>query len=406
MGYSYSRAYIVNTKAGWMVVFGNGYESTNGKAVLYIVRLSNGNLLRKIDTQYGDATENCNGLSTPALIDIDQDGLVDYVYAGDLLGNMWKFDLTDTDYNEWDIAFKDSSTAPQPLFRALNKNGHAQPITSKPDVILGCDKGKKGYQVIFGTGRLLGKADVANGSTQSIYGIWDWADEWKANGGSAAERATIDKYLGSFETNSAGTRSLSNLSSLAYLSTKAQAASLVEQTEVHSENDTVRVLTQHGINWYSRNENSSISQYHVGWYFDLPDTRERIVQDLRVRDNTALVLTTVPVTNPCENASRSYFMEIDSCTGGRTKSTNLDVNNDQTIDEDDLVLIDDPTSPGGRSWAPASGKVFDEAVFLPVILTVDPNVLERKFFSTAAGEISTVDEAAEKLGIFYWKEVE
>ncbi|MCG8533137.1 MAG: hypothetical protein MI749_21125, partial [Desulfovibrionales bacterium] len=217
LGYTYSQAYIVKTTVGWVVIFGNGYESVNSKAVLYVVRLSDGHLLKKIDTQYGGSTANCNGLSSPALIDVDADGIVDYAYAGDIRGNMWKFDLRDENVSNWKVAFQDAANIPQPLFRAMNKNGHAQAIMAKPDVILSCDRGKLGYMVIFGTGKLLGKIDVSNGSTQSLYGIWDWSDEWAQNGKNAAERKAEDKYLGSFQTARDGTRTFSNLSSLAYL---------------------------------------------------------------------------------------------------------------------------------------------------------------------------------------------
>ena len=104
MGYSYSKAYIVrshDTNNEWVAIFGNGYDSVNGEAVLYILGVD-GTVIRKIHTQ----VTGCNGLSTPALVDIDWDGMVDYVYAGDLKGNLWKFDLTNSDSSKWDSAYK------------------------------------------------------------------------------------------------------------------------------------------------------------------------------------------------------------------------------------------------------------------------------------------------------------
>jgi type IV pilus assembly protein PilY1 len=84
-----------------VVIFGNGYDSVNGEAVLYILNVD-GTLIRKIHTQ----ATGCNGLSTPALVDINWDNRLDYVYAGDLNGNMWKFDLTDSNPDNWDVAYK------------------------------------------------------------------------------------------------------------------------------------------------------------------------------------------------------------------------------------------------------------------------------------------------------------
>ncbi len=201
MGYGFSRAFVVNSNAGWVVIMGNGYESANGKAMLYVFNALTGDLLKKIDTGVGSPTD-CNGLSTPVLIDPDADGKVDYVYAGDLLGNLWKFDLTpgsvgDTTVNNWKVAYNTAtnhSGTPKPLFQAKNEQGHRQPITTKPDVMRHPVSSTKGYIAVFGTGRYLGNADFGDNSVQTIYGIWDWAEEWEALGSPSA-----DKYFGEFQ---------------------------------------------------------------------------------------------------------------------------------------------------------------------------------------------------------------
>ena len=98
-------------------------------------------------------------LSTPALIDVNQDGLVDFAFAGDFLGNMWKFDLRDNSISNWTVAYNtdaDGSGMPQPLFQAKNQAGFRQPITTRPDVMRQCRAGLDGYLVLFGTGRYLG----------------------------------------------------------------------------------------------------------------------------------------------------------------------------------------------------------------------------------------------------------
>ena len=78
----------------WAAVFGNGYNGTGtGRAYLYIVNIETGALITKIDTTVGTALDP-NGLATPAVVDLNGDSIVDYAYAGDLKGNMWKFDLT------------------------------------------------------------------------------------------------------------------------------------------------------------------------------------------------------------------------------------------------------------------------------------------------------------------------
>ncbi len=188
IGYSYSDARILKTYdeerinkgtdyAGYVVVFGNGYDSEDGTAQLYVLNPVSGELIKKIDTGVGPA----NGLSSPAAVDVHNDLKIDYVYAGDLLGNMWKFDFTSDNYNDWQIAFCEGSdqtdhcnalgATPQPLFTAKTN----QPITAAPDVTRHPDY--QGYLVVFGTGKFLGQPDMDNTYMQSLYGIWDWAPD-------------------------------------------------------------------------------------------------------------------------------------------------------------------------------------------------------------------------------------
>jgi type IV pilus assembly protein PilY1 len=131
---------------------------------------------------------------------------VDFAFAGDLLGNMWKFDLRDSSIGNWKVAYNglaDGSGSPQPLFQAKNAAGFRQPITTRPDIMRPCVAARDGYFVLFGTGRYLGIEDFTDaGSIQTIYGVWDWAEDWEGIG-----RNPTDKYLGYFDTN----RQLSNL---------------------------------------------------------------------------------------------------------------------------------------------------------------------------------------------------
>ncbi|RYH53687.1 MAG: pilus assembly protein PilC, partial [Alcaligenaceae bacterium] len=84
----------------WAVVLGNGYNSANQRPVLLIQYLDGAKELVRIaatNDAAGTGRANDNGLGSPRLVDINGDGLVDVVYAGDNLGNMWKFDLTSYD---------------------------------------------------------------------------------------------------------------------------------------------------------------------------------------------------------------------------------------------------------------------------------------------------------------------
>jgi type IV pilus assembly protein PilY1 len=236
MGYSFSKPVIVNSRAGWIVIFGNGYNSFTGIAKLFILDALTGSLMKVINTEVG----SCNGLSSPTPTDVNFDAKVDYVYAGDLRGNMWKFDLTSDDINNWGVAYK-SGTTPKPLFQAISPEGLPQPITAKPDVMVSCTSERDGYLVLFGTGRYLGEFDMYASITNSLYGVWDFGED-----------ADDSEYLGIFQR---GSTQLSN---------QPNSVTLLEQTTVQStetdpnfftvtlgpgQTQKVRVVTNNEVDW-------------------------------------------------------------------------------------------------------------------------------------------------------------
>ncbi|MBG8833098.1 pilus assembly/adherence protein PilC [Neisseria meningitidis] len=124
--------------------------SNDNKTALYVYDLeSNGTLIKKIEVPGGKG-----GLSSPTLVDKDLDGTVDIAYAGDRGGNMYRFDLSGQDPNQWSV---------RTIFQGT------KPITSAPAISQLKDK----RVVIFGTGSDLSEDDVLSTSEQYIYGIFD-----------------------------------------------------------------------------------------------------------------------------------------------------------------------------------------------------------------------------------------
>ena len=199
LGYSFSRPQIIRShdpSAEWIVVVGNGYESTNGQAELVTMGLNSSGQLQwtnYINTGVGNAgPDQCNGLSTPAVLYPHGD----YLYAGDLLGNLWKFDLSGIDRSFWRVYFESANGTPQPLFVAKSNAGYRQPITIQPRITSSCALGARGYMIEFGTGRLLDpEVDGRDKSVQTVYGIWDWSPEWESLGENPQRM-----YLGEFES--------------------------------------------------------------------------------------------------------------------------------------------------------------------------------------------------------------
>ncbi|MEE8364660.1 MAG: PilC/PilY family type IV pilus protein, partial [Gammaproteobacteria bacterium] len=183
LGFSYSRPFIALTNAGtWVAIFGNGYNDTgSGEAQLFIVDIAKGidgawsaTDYKKLSTKVGTSLDP-NGLATPALADLDGNGTVDRVYAGDLQGNMWVFDLSSANAANWAVAYKSGAT-PMPLFTTQGN----EPITAKPVLAShptqpdsNSPSNAPNIMVYFGSGQYLVDADKSSTDVQSFYGVWD-----------------------------------------------------------------------------------------------------------------------------------------------------------------------------------------------------------------------------------------
>ena len=161
----------------WAVIMGNGYNSTSGLPVLLIQSLTKpGRPLYKIQASCTTTPADClakgNGLGQPRAVDVDGNGTADIVYAGDLMGNLWKFDISDPEYS----SAHPEKWAAGVLFRAVGPTGQAQPITSAPVVVPNKDGG---FMVGFGTGKNLSDDDTkdapdpATAPLNSFYALYD-----------------------------------------------------------------------------------------------------------------------------------------------------------------------------------------------------------------------------------------
>lgn len=170
LGYGVGQPTIARMSNGdWAAVFGNGYNGDSHSAVLYIVRLSDGQLLAKIDTGVGDVNAP-NGLASPKLTDWPAlDLSTNYIYAGDLQGNMWRFDVSSQTVNQWDNAGNRSV-----LIQAVDPGNTPQPITARPEVAVNPNDSNT-LMVLFGTGSYFQQLDGGNTQVQSLYGIIDTA---------------------------------------------------------------------------------------------------------------------------------------------------------------------------------------------------------------------------------------
>lgn len=294
LGYNVGAPTIVQMSNGVLAaVFGNGYNSNNHRAVLFVVNLQTGALIQKIDTGEGDAG-NPNGLAAPAVTDWPVSGLrANRIYAGDLHGNLWRFNVGGIP-STW----TDSANITD-IFEAEDAGGDSQPITSAPVIALNPADNTQ-LVVAFGTGSYFRTQDqdMPGAPTQSLYGIFD-----TISGVSSTDRASLRE------------QTITDLGAVVF----------------GTETATVRQVS----------DNLLDPATHGGWYLDLPVDGERVIIEAtfpsgpmqrRVRFSTL-----IPDDDPCGTGRRGFLMDIDLAGGGRTAYSVYDLNRDGSYDSDDMV---------------------------------------------------------------------
>lgn len=162
MGNSFGAPVVIKThKYGWVVVLTSGYNNSDGYGYIYFVNPKTGALLEKVKTP-----SSAPGLTQATAYVLDYtDGTADAIYAGDLNGQLWRFDVTEAK----------GATAPYPapvlLATLTDGSGTAQPVTTQPLVEI--QPTSKQRFVLVGTGQLLASTDITSSAPQTFYSILD-----------------------------------------------------------------------------------------------------------------------------------------------------------------------------------------------------------------------------------------
>ena len=361
LGFTYSRPTVAMTNAvkggvnRWAAIFGNGYQNDGSTpptgvsctASLFVVFLDGGldgiwtkgtdpNTAdyMKIDTEVGtNSAGNCNGLSTPALHDTDGDSILDRVYAGDVQGNMWAFDLTcgasgcgSSDFN---VAYK-QGTNPKPLFTAKGPisttypSGHVQPIMIRPAVATNTSEtttssNAPNLLVLFGTGQYHTVDDYQpTAKINTIYAIWD-------NG---TGKLTDDR--------SNSSASSSTLVQQFIYEEDSSSNPLVARDPVSLEEFPVRINSSNTVDYSSK----------YGWFIDLNAAdsannfaEERLVVDLTIRKDVVFFNTAIPNSQVCGAGGEGWLMGFNFVDGGEPASPVFDSNRNGAIDDSDNATV-------------------------------------------------------------------
>lgn len=290
MGMVMGRPIITRLNNGDMgVIVANGINSTNDRAALLVYDLDTGALISEISTGVGSATAP-NGLFAPVGLDLDVNGTIDYVYAGDMLGNLWKFDLTAGNAATWD-----NTGSRTRLFTATSAGGTVQPITGGLTLAMNPTTFKT--WVFFGTGRLITVGDMVDQSIQSLYGIED---------GTTVARTSLTRRR------------------------------------------TVVATTQSGRQVRAFESTTPLPGSSRGWYIDLvtpptpPGTAEgeRIISSPQMDGTVLEVSSVIPTASACGADGRGYLNALDAFTGTSAKSPYFDVDGDGSFSDETVTYVD------------------------------------------------------------------
>ncbi len=163
LGFTFGDPVVVKTrKWGWVLVFGSGYNNSDGQGYFYFVNPRTGALLEKVGTGAGSTSSDA-GLAHVQPFVLDRtDNTADAVYAGDLLGNLWRLDVTAT---------SGSYPSPVQLAKLTDGSGTALPVTSRPLPVV--QPGTNTRWITVGTGQLLSSGDISNSQDQAFFAIQD-----------------------------------------------------------------------------------------------------------------------------------------------------------------------------------------------------------------------------------------
>lgn len=285
LGHIYGPPAVAHLQGGPVLITGNGYGSQAQRAALLIFDLHTGVLLRQLDVSDRAGASGSNGLSVPVL-QFSANGDLLAAFAGDLHGQLWKFDLASPDPQFWQVAH-----AGTPLFSAAVD----QPITVAPLLHPGITG--DGDLLLFGTGKWLEAVDLRDNAAQAFYAVLDTS---APPPGGLTPAALQEQRISSVSDPLSG--------------------------------QSLRTLSASPVDWHN--------QY--GWYVPLIAedgmrgervTREAVIRHSRVMFTTGVVDT--PAGDPCLTRASGWLMSVALANGGMPAATVLDTNADRQVDHSD-----------------------------------------------------------------------
>ncbi len=294
MGHSFGRPLVSKLPDGrWAVFLTSGYNNSDDKGYLYVLDANNGSIIHTLGTEGSGLREINNYVRNPAI-----DNTTQLLYGGDLEGNIWRFEFK-----------KDGSTKDaKKVVQLVDDSSKPQPITTRIELVP-TSAATERPRILVGTGRLYGSSDLADKSTQSVYGFDDNMD------GISGEslRSRLKQMLLEPSTGAGGQRTR-----------------------------TIKCL----------GSSTDCKDDAKGWYVDLPDSGERVNIDMRVVNSTLVIASNVPSPDVCLAGGYGWINYLDFNTG-QAVIQGADGKGDAS------TMVDGSTISGHATTISGDGKATD-----------------------------------------------
>lgn len=366
VGFTYSSPVIARMANGkWAAIMANGYNNSavqvghrrgGGWSSIIIVDIESGDKVRKLHPLNEECRGNRiepNGVAQPTAVDIDNDNMIDWIYAGDLNGCVYAFDVRDTNPSRWKWG--------ELKHKAVDDNGRSAPITAP--IVVGSHPTGEGVMLYFGTGKYLERNDQNPSQTgRRIYALWDrgpgsdTVNLTRIAGGNMLQQWIENETLQPIDFDNDGT---------------ADTAA------------SIRTITQEPIDW----------NVHEGWYLNLEyqgQHGEQVLASPILRDGKLLVVTHIPTGDECVPDQDGWFMVFDARSGAMLTDSQIDLNGDGKRND--------------GSVAGVSGLVNPHAS--PTIVAAETADVLLSQTSTNPELVSTTLHTSFRSGRLTWKELE
>jgi type IV pilus assembly protein PilY1 len=307
LGHLFGTPSIARLHTGqWAVLLGNGVAPVGNSAALLLVDVHTGALIKRLATPRA-----ASGLAMPLVTDTNGDGNADYAYAGDSLGNLWRFDLFEPNPGSLTKATPPTTAGVEhfrlsfgghPLFST--PNSPAQPISLAPEIVR--HPTENGYLLLVGSGQNVRTTYPESRARQSLYGIWD-------------------RF-----TQGQNTQTVDTVSSDALQQQHLQNAGTIT---VGGEEQERLTLSREPIDW-------SASKGKLGWFIDLRASTasaaaERLLETPQMLGELLVVRTRRPRNEPCQSDAEQRLYVLDPTLGSSPLFAVFDVNGDGRVDDKD-----------------------------------------------------------------------